>query len=238
MNPPLPPNLKSSNHILKVHTSMESQHAAAEAAAYRNGYTIALKTLLDDCNSHLNFINNFNQVGSQFSPSMKNVISLLATGEPFPKSVQLAWSTPRFDDVMEYLHNVCAKQEETIILGLLNGKPLEVTLQGYVLCQGLGERDLRGEGIMTLKKDDQKMELVIHVLGTVSATGTAVLLDENENVWLYNPPDTIDRQLPNFPRKAILALRKGEIAGMERILILDDVYDAEVVVDESESEDE
>jgi len=35
-----------------------------------------------------------------------------------------------------------------------------------------------------------------------------------------------------------LALRKGEIAGMERILILDDVYDAEVVVDESESEDE
>ena len=215
---------------------MESQQAA-EAAAYRKGYTTALKTLLDDCNSHLTFY-NLNLVGSQLSPSMKNVISLLATGEPFPKSIQLTWSAPQFNNVMKYLHDVCAKQEETVILGLLNGKPLEVTLQGYVLCQGSGKRDLRGEGIMTLKKDGRTTEFVIHVLGAVSATGTAVLLDENENVWLYNPPDTIDRPLPNFPRKAILALPKGEIAGLERKLILDNVYDAEVIVDESESEDE
>lgn len=141
---------------------------------------------------------------------------------------------------MKYLDNVCAKQGKTVILGFLSGKLLEVTLQGYVLlCHGLGERvELRGEGLVTLKKDGRTMELVIHVRGAASAIGTAVLLDENENVWLYNPPDTIDRPLPNFPRKAILAPRKGEIVGMERILILDDIYDAEVVVDESEPEDE
>ena len=169
---------------------------------------------------------------------MKNVMLLLAIGEPFPKSIQLTWSAPQFNNVMKYLHDVCAKEEETVILSLLNRKPLEATLQGYVLCQSLGGRDLHGEGIMTLKKDGQTTELVIHVLGTVSATGAVILLDENENISLYNPPDTIDRPLPNFLRKAVLTLLKGVIAGLERILILDDVYDAEVVIDESESEDE
>ena len=113
-------------------------------------------------------------------------------------------------------------------LGFLNGEFLKISLQGHVLCQGDGENDIRDICSLTLRKNAAEKKIVCYTLGVIAGTGTAVLLDKEGNVWLYNLPNSIDNCLPNFPEQAVIALKKGESGSMERHLILDDVYEAEI----------
>ena len=83
-------------------------------------------------------------------------------------------------------------------------------------------------------RDSKTTKLVIKVLGSVLGFGTAVLIDENDDVWLYNAPDTLYPPLPRFPEKAVKILEKGEAGGIHKTLVLDDCYDVIVEIDESE----
>lgn len=198
--------------------------------AFMNGYRYAMKSLLGQCNYHCQRNPEFYVDGPRLSPSMRDVISLLATGEPEQPTVPTTWVPPTFDTADDVVYDLCKKLEHIVPLGFLNGEFLEISLQGYVLCQGVGENDIHDLCSLTLRKNGTEKKIICYTLGTVAATGTAVLLDKEGNVWLYNPPNPIDKCLPNFPEQAVIALHKGESGSMGRYLILDDVYDAEIEV--------
>lgn len=134
----------------------------------------------------------------------------------------------------DYIRKCLARKEEIILLGTLNGNQLEITIRGYVLCTSMGRTELTGQGIMSITRDDEKTELVIKALGSISGFGTAVLIDENDDIWFYNPPDSLHPSLPDFLQKAVMILKKGETGGIHKVLILDDCYDAVVEIDGNE----
>lgn len=82
----------------------------------------------------------------------------------------------------DYIQKCLARKEEIVLLGTLNGNQLEITIRGYVLCTGIDRTKLTGQGIMSIIKDDEKTELIIKVLGSISGFGTAVLIDENGDI--------------------------------------------------------
>ena len=165
---------------------------------------------------------------------MENAISWPIIPESLRVSIRRNWSPPIFDIAFDYIRKCLARKEEIVLLGTLNGNQLEITIRGYVLCAGMGRTELTGQGIMCITRDDEKRELVIKVLGSISGFGTAVLIDENGDIWLYNPPDSLYPPLPDFPQKAVMILKKGEIGGIHKALILDDCYDAVVEIDGNE----
>ena len=62
------------------------------------------------------------------------------------------------------------------------------------------------------------------VLGHVYATGTAVLLDEQGNVWLYQMPNATAPQLRGFHHTAAIIVKAGDLAAIEKELHLEDMY--------------
>ena len=81
-------------------------------------------------------------------------------------------------------------------------------------------------------------KIIVEVIGTIIAVGTGALFDELSNVWLYNPADTIDLCLPGFDQKAGIVLPKGEKGSFERLIMVDEVFDADVSVVHDDSEEE
>ena len=154
--------------------------------------------------------------------------------ESLKVTIRRNWIPPTFDTAFTYIRKCVARKEEIVLLCRWNGDRLEIWLTGYVLSTEMGGRKLRGEGNMRITKDGQATKLVIRVLGSVFGFGTAVLIDENDDIWLYNPPNTFHPPLPGFPQKAVMVLKKGESGGIHKTLILDDCYDAVVEIDESE----
>lgn len=140
---------------------------------------------------------------------MQNAI-LLATGESLQISIRKNWSRPIFDMALDYIRKCLARREEIVVLGTLDGNQLEIIIDGYVLCTGMGRTDLRGQGIMSIMRGNETTELGIKVLGSISGFGTAVLIDENDDVWLYNAPDTLYASLSQFSQKAVMVLKKGK----------------------------
>jgi hypothetical protein len=56
--------------------------------------------------------------------------------------------------------------------------------------------DFGGPGVMTIQLNSFVRRIVqIFVLGCICCTGTAVLLDETNNIWFYNVPDAVDPYL-------------------------------------------
>lgn len=166
---------------------------------------------------------------------MENAISRPIIRESLRVSIRRDWSPPVFDMAFDYIRKCLARREELVLLGTLNGNRLEITIRGFVPCIGMGRTELKGQGIMSITRDDEKTELVIKVLGSISGFGTAVLIDENGDIWLYNPPDSLCPPLPDFPQKAVMILKKGETGGIHKVLMLDDCYDAVVEIVGNES---
>ena len=147
--------------------------------------------------------------------------------------IRKSWSPPTFDAAFVYIEKCVTLRDEVRFLCKFNDNLLEVLLTGRVSCIGTGRAYLKGQGSMRITRDNKTTKITVRVLGSVLGFGTAVLIDENDNVWLYNPPDTVYTPLPNFPQQAVMILEKGETGGSHKTLILDDCYDAIVEIDES-----
>jgi hypothetical protein len=159
----------------------------SEYDTFRYGYTYAMKSLLRNCKTCSPYITELFVDGSQLSPSMRDVISTLATGHLANRPLKpTTWKPPNWYDVEDDLYERCLNAENLVPLGLLNGDFLELRLRGYALFQGEGERDLHGFCTLTIKNNEVMQKIECQTLGTVSGTGTAALLDDDSNVWLYN----------------------------------------------------
>ena len=165
---------------------------------------------------------------------MENAILPATIRESLKVTIRGSWNPPTFDAAFTYIRKCVARKEEIVLLCRWNEDQLEIWLTGYVVCRGIDKRELRGQGNMSIMKDGKTTKLDIKVLGSVFGFGTAVLIDGNDDIWLYNPPDTLLPPLPDFPQKAVIVLKKGETGGIHKTLILDDRYDAVVEINESE----
>lgn len=167
---------------------------------------------------------------ADLSPAMRNVLSLLGTGAPEPAQLISVWEPPTFDTAEDYISDLCYQNKEIVPLGVLNGSVTQLSLHGYVLRHGDGDNDLYNPCLLTIIDSDVSRKISVICLGTILGTGTAVLLDRDQNVWLYSPTMTVDDTIPNLDGKAGIILRKGESGSFQKTVIFDKVYDADVTV--------
>ena len=207
------------------------------AAAFKNGYRKAMTTLLERCTfPQLTSFADRAIDSADLSPAMRNVLSVLGTGAS--ESVQLisSWEPPTFDTAEDHISNLCHHNQEIVPLGVLNGSATKLSLHGYVLRHGEGQNDLYNPCLLTIIDSGGPRKISVICLGTVLGTGTAVLLDRDQNVWLYSPTMTIDDTIPNLDGRAGIVLRKGEVGSFEKIIIFHEVYEADVTVVEDEDD--
>lgn len=164
---------------------------------------------------------------SELTPSLKDFISVMATGKIADRVQITEWSPPAFRDAEQEIHERCRNEEQIVPLGQLDGKMLNVSLCGYVTCVSDEDYyDRHYECCLHIDTPQGAKDIKVFILGSVDGYGTAVLMDENQNIWLYNPPDALDPTLPNFDGKAFVILSKGEIGRTERVLEFGEMYDA------------
>jgi hypothetical protein len=206
-------------------------------AAFKNGYRKAMTTLLERCTfPPLTSFADRAIDSSHLSPAMRNVVSLLGTGAPEPVQLISSWEPPTFDMAEDHISNLCHHNQEIVPLGVLNGSATKLSLHGSVLRHGDGQNDLYNPCLLTIIDSGAPRKISVICLGTVLGTGTAVLLDRDQNVWLYSPTMTIDETIPNLDGRAGIVLRKGEVGSFERIIIFHEVYEADVTVVEDEDD--
>jgi hypothetical protein len=136
-------------------------------------------------------------------PALRDILSIRLYNKPLEKIPVNPWVPPAFEDVADYLFEARKQWKDRVHLGLFEDKDLIGTLDGMALPNV----ELYGYG--TLESTDMKVE--VYVLGTAGRDGTAVLLDEQGRVWLYNHDGETDRQMDIGCAAAIL-LDKGQIA--------------------------
>jgi hypothetical protein len=204
------------------------------ATAFKNGYQKAMTTLLERCTLPplISFADRVID-SADLSPAMRNVLSLLGTGAPEPIQLIPVWEPPTFDTAEDYISDLCYQNKEIVPLGVLNGSATKLSLHGYVLRHGDGENDLYNPCLLTIIDSGVSRKISVICLGTILGTGTAVLLDRDQNVWLYSPTMTIDDTIPNLDGKAGIILPKGEVGSFEKILIFGKV-DVTVVEDKDD----
>jgi hypothetical protein len=125
--------------------------------------------------------------------------------------------------------------------GNLTDTRLLAVLNGNVPCVGDGENDLFGKGILNLVFSPHVTQKIsVHVLGSVAGTGTAILLDKDQNVWLYNVPNAVDRHLTAMSIiSAAQIMNAGDvITDGSAILFLKTYPKAFVELDEVDDDDE
>ena len=158
---------------------------------------------------------------SDLPPSMRNVLSTLGTGAPEQRPGVSKWQLRSFEDAESYISDVRRKNEYIVPLGILNGSSTRISLQGYVLRQGYGENDFCNSCIMNTFDSDVSRKISIVFLGVLLEMGMAVLLDNEDNVWLHSSMMIIDYTIPNFDGTAGIVLKKDEFGSFERITMFD-----------------
>jgi hypothetical protein len=89
-----------------------------------------------------------------------------------------------------------------------------------VKCWGDGEYDLAGQGTLNIVLSPHvTQEIQVQVLGTVAGTGTAILLDKDQKVWLYNVPNSVDAHLDGMSVTAAQIIVADDVMTHESAII-------------------
>jgi hypothetical protein len=171
---------------------------------------------------------------------LRNYMSMLMECKVANPPVADKWTAPQFDSVPEYIFNLFREQANMISFGRLNQTPLRAVLSGHVKCWGDDEHDLAGQGTLNLVLSPYVTERIqVQVLGIVAGTGTAILLDKDQNVWLYNVPNSVDGHLNGMLITAAKFMVAGEVMTDESdIVFLKSYSKAYVQLGEIEDEEE
>lgn len=133
------------------------------------------------------------------------------------------WTPPSFHEGFEFCRNM---YKQPFPFGNFNDAKLEVQFSGYIECWGNGSTDLFGEGVLELIIGLDVRQLIrVFVLGNVLYTGTAVLLDEQGNVWLYRTPNSVNPQVPTLIPRAAMVMYHGDVMNEDTKITLWEEYD-------------
>jgi hypothetical protein len=168
-----------------------------------------------------------------------NLIETLILGRsPYPQ-INAMWIPPSYNRVKREILSACRNKNNMFEIGIYKGQAVKLSMNGRVTCWGDGEDDLCGEGLLRVIMDGGQLnEYKIQVLGSVCATGTAVVMDETGSIWFYKTKNAVDAQLTDFNCAAALVSVKGEIMGLEQPVETRAEYAvAEIHMVESDEED-
>ena len=162
--------------------------------------------------------------------------------DPPPPHHPREWDPPKFTDVHDYCYNLCKEDRSIIPFGRYNGEFMKLRANGRVECWDGDTDSFREVGILTFSHDKGTHEHVdIVILGTISGTGTGVLLDTSGNVWLYNPANAVDEPILDTKlEQAAVILKTGSYMTKDTEWRVEDVYEHAKIVesgDESDAEE-
>lgn len=128
--------------------------------------------------------------------------------------VQDPWGPPPRDALEDY--SDLREDTRTVLnqFGRFNGDDLVIDLSGYVEVVDpldfMGVSNRSGWMNMDIRiAPNVKMQMRMFVLGTIFGTGTAVLVDDDLNVWLWNSQDTSDYPLKDWDIPLAKVLKSG-----------------------------
>jgi hypothetical protein len=146
-------------------------------------------------------------------------------------------SPPSYENLNHHLKQAVLNQACDVPLGSFNGWEIMATFETHVMCAGDGEDNLHNDCLLITERDGVVRERRVYVLGPVTGYGTAVVMDNAGQVWLFNTPNSIDPPLPGLTFKAAVVLRHGETARPDSDMILTDVYHTAQLVNVDDEEE-
>jgi hypothetical protein len=80
----------------------------------------------------------------------------------------------------------------------------------------------------------------VFVLGAVVGTGTAVLLDDQSGLWIYNPPNSVDAWWKGFPGQyvALIASDSAVFGENHYLRVIRSYNHGEIILIDISDEDE
>ena len=145
------------------------------------------------------------------------------------------WKCPPFSNLPFYYVQLCLEGRNVIPFGILSEDRLTLNADGRV---DVHEGSFQGEGTMTIPHDMYvKQHVDFFVLGHIEGTGTAVLVDTEKNVWLYNPPEAADKYVCRSTGSVMLIMKGGDVMLEDTCIDSIEKYEnVTVVFDEDETD--
>ena len=132
---------------------------------------------------------NFHTDEHIMSPAFKGFVHSMLTREiENAVSQTTGWTPPSFEESFNYCQSNCKRKIGPVPFGHFNNIKLEAVFCGRVECWGNGGTDLTDEGLLELVLAPNVHQLIpVFVVGHIVNTETAMLLDEQSNVWFIVP---------------------------------------------------
>jgi hypothetical protein len=145
------------------------------------------------------------------------------------------WKCPEFDNLQKYYVTLCLERRNLMTFGMLGEEHRTLNADGRV---DVYEGPFQGEGTMIICHGKYvKQHVGVFVLGHIAEKGTAVLVDEEQSVWLYNPPDAVDEYVTGCAGDATLIMKEDDVMWENTDISFIEMYaEVAVVFDEEESD--
>lgn len=198
-----------------------------------------LQELLDECKFPSDYITDGSTDALEMPQAMRHFITGLLGQDPIRPPRPDSWTPPPFEEVDRYCYSLCKESRHLIDFGHFNSKNLTLCLLGRVHCWGDADNDLTGQGVMDLIYTAHvKRRVQVAVLGSILATGTAVLLDSIGNIWFYQTPNSVDNHVKGVAKAALVKFPKDGITIDTPIEFEEEYNNVEIALRDFGSEDE
>ena len=149
------------------------------------------------------------------------------------------WECPAFDDLYHYYTTLCDEYRNVIPFGTFFKESLTLNADGQVEVYSWDKDSFQGQGTMIVSHGEYvKQDVRMFVLGHLSHTGTAVLVDTEQNVWFYNAPDAVDEYICGNAGSAMMVMKGGEFMSKDTpIFFIENHQGVTVQFDKVESDD-
>ena len=198
-----------------------------------------LQELLDMCMFPSDYISDGSTDAFEMPQAMRHFITGLLGQDPIRPERPDSWTPPPFTAVDSYCYNLCKESRHLVDFGHFDSEHLTLCLSGTVHCWGDADNDLVGQGVMDLIYTPHvKRHVQVAVLGSILATGTAVLLDSNGQIWFIQTPNSVDAHVKGVPKAALVKFPKDGITIDTPIEFEEEHDNVEITLHDFESEDE
>ena len=180
-------------------------------------------------------------VGAPVMPSQfLDYVTGLLGEDPIRLVVPGPWTAPKFQDVHEYSTKLCRENRADIPFGIYEGESLTIYPTGRVECWDGDTDSFRGEGTLIVNIAHHiKEHIKVVVLGCIAGTGTGVLIDYDQRVWLYNPPNAVDQFIPGTSKKqASVAMKSSDFMQKDTVWRFVETYPESALKFDPESDSE
>lgn len=159
--------------------------------------------------------------------SMLDYLTAMAGDHPIRFEYDGDWTPPPFDDVFNYCFEMSRKNTWSIPFGIYGGKALDLSPTLRVECWDGDTDSFREEGTLNIPVGRHvKENIKVFVLGQLIPYGTGVLVDRQQRVWIYNPPNAMDEFIEGTkPRTAAVVMYPGSTMSKTTPLNLLEIYE-------------